>query len=153
MDYKYKAFISYRHRPLDQKVAVELQKLLETYKPPKNLEKRLKADGGVAGGTVSGAASGAASGTLQQSAKVSKNKHLAWRIFRDESELPTNSSLGKSIEEALENSEFLICICSEEYRESKWCNAEIDYFKKLHNNTTENIITLTVHGNPEEIFE
>lgn len=152
MDYKYKAFISYRHRPLDQKVAVELQKLLETYKPPKNLKKRLKADGGVAGGTVSGAASGAASGTLQQSAKVSKNKHLAWRIFRDESELPTNSSLGKSIEEALENSEFLICICSEEYRESKWCNAEIDYFKKLHNNTTENIITLTVHGNPEEIF-
>ena len=55
MDYKYKAFISYRHRPLDQKVAVELQKLLETYKPPKNLKKRLKADGGVAGGTVSGA--------------------------------------------------------------------------------------------------
>ena len=80
MDYKYKAFISYRHRPLDQKVAVELQKLLETYKPPKNLKKRLKADGGVAGGTVSGAASGAASGTLQQAAKVSKNKHLAWRI-------------------------------------------------------------------------
>lgn len=103
MDYKYKAFISYRHRPLDQKVVVELQKLLETYKPPKNLEKRLKADGGAAGGAVSGAASG----TLQQAAKVSKNKHLAWRIFRDESELPTNSSLGKSIEEALENSEFL----------------------------------------------
>lgn len=33
--YTYDAFISYRHRPLDARIAGELQKLLEAYKPPK----------------------------------------------------------------------------------------------------------------------
>ena len=36
-DYRYDAFISYRHLPLDMAVAVKLQTLLETYRPPKNL--------------------------------------------------------------------------------------------------------------------
>ena len=35
--YRYDAFISYRHLPLDMAVAVKLQTLLETYRPPKNL--------------------------------------------------------------------------------------------------------------------
>ena len=33
---KYDAFISYRHLPQDKAVAIQLQKLLEGYKPPKN---------------------------------------------------------------------------------------------------------------------
>ncbi|HJB89114.1 MAG TPA: TIR domain-containing protein [Candidatus Blautia excrementigallinarum] len=37
-DYRYDAFISYRHLPLDMAVAVKLQTLLETYRPPKNLK-------------------------------------------------------------------------------------------------------------------
>ncbi len=36
-DYKYKAFISYRHLEPDMQAAEKLQKLLEAYKPPKNL--------------------------------------------------------------------------------------------------------------------
>ena len=36
-EYRYDAFISYRHLPLDMAVAVKLQSLLETYRPPKNL--------------------------------------------------------------------------------------------------------------------
>ena len=39
MDYKYKAFISYRHLEPDMQAAEKLQKLLESYKPPKNLGK------------------------------------------------------------------------------------------------------------------
>ena len=39
MDYKYKAFISYRHLEPDMQAAEKLQKLLEAYKPPKNLGK------------------------------------------------------------------------------------------------------------------
>ena len=35
---RYKAFISYRHQPFDRKVAVTLQKHLETFHPPKQLE-------------------------------------------------------------------------------------------------------------------
>lgn len=36
-EYRYDAFISYRHLPLDMAVAQKLQTLLETYRPPKNL--------------------------------------------------------------------------------------------------------------------
>ncbi|MDO4863809.1 MAG: TIR domain-containing protein [Ruminococcus sp.] len=39
MDYKYKAFISYRHLEPDMQAAERLQKLLESYKPPKNIGK------------------------------------------------------------------------------------------------------------------
>jgi hypothetical protein len=35
-EYYYNAFISYRHVQPDKAVAIKLQKLLETYKPPKN---------------------------------------------------------------------------------------------------------------------
>ena len=35
-NYKYKAFISYRHLEPDMQAAEKLQKLLESYKPPKN---------------------------------------------------------------------------------------------------------------------
>lgn len=37
--YKYKAFISYRHEPFDKQVAEKLRKLLEVYHPDKNLKK------------------------------------------------------------------------------------------------------------------
>lgn len=36
-EYKYKAFISYRHLEPDMQAAEKLQKLLENYKPPKNM--------------------------------------------------------------------------------------------------------------------
>ena len=39
MEYKYKAFISYRHLEPDMQAAEKLQKLLESYKPPKSLGK------------------------------------------------------------------------------------------------------------------
>ena len=37
---EYKAFISYRHRDFDRKVAIQLQKMLETYHIPKKLGKK-----------------------------------------------------------------------------------------------------------------
>ena len=40
MEYKYKAFISYRHIAPDMQAAERLQKLLESYKPPKSLGKK-----------------------------------------------------------------------------------------------------------------
>ena len=40
MEYKYKAFISYRHIEPDMHAAERLQKILETYKPPKSLGKK-----------------------------------------------------------------------------------------------------------------
>lgn len=39
MDYKYDAFISYRHTDPDAAVAERLHQLLETYRIPKNIAK------------------------------------------------------------------------------------------------------------------
>ena len=117
-EYKYKAFISYRHLEPDMQAAEKLQKLLENYKPPKNMA----------------------------------GKGEKWRIFRDVSELQSSSDLSEDIKNAVENSEFLIVICSPEYNQSKWCLQEITRFRELHGNTNENIITLLVKGPPKEAF-
>ena len=117
-DYKYKAFISYRHLEPDMQAAEKLQKLLESYKPPKNIAE----------------------------------KHEKWRVFRDVSELQSSSDLSEDIKNAIENSEYLIVICSPEYNQSKWCLQELTRFRELHGNTNENIITLLVKGPPKEAF-
>ena len=117
-NYKYKAFISYRHLEPDMQAAEKLQKLLESYKPPKNLT----------------------------------DKKESWRIFRDVSELQSSSDLSEDIRSAIEDSEFLIVICSPAYNESKWCMQELTRFRELHGDTNENIITLLVAGEPEDAF-
>lgn len=76
-----------------------------------------------------------------------------WRVFRDVEELSAGSDLSEKIKRALENSEYLIVICSSETRRSRWCIEEIEYFKKLHNNSTGNIIPLLIEGGPENFPE
>ena len=95
-EYKYDAFISYRHLAPDKPVAEKLQKLLEAYVPPKSARDGQKA------------------------------KKL--RLFRDETELPTSNDLGGDIRQALEQSRFLVVICSERFEESKWCMQEVAFF-------------------------
>ena len=74
------------------------------------------------------------------------------RVFRDKTELPTSSNLSNDIKMALENSEYLIVICSKATSESRWCMEEIEYFKQLHNGNNSNIITLVADGDPEDVF-
>ncbi|MBQ3159735.1 MAG: toll/interleukin-1 receptor domain-containing protein, partial [Clostridia bacterium] len=50
------------------------------------------------------------------------------RVFRDQEELPLSSNLGEDIQEALDESEWLIAICSPRYLESRWCQRELEYF-------------------------
>ena len=76
-------------------------------------------------------------------------KHLG-RIFRDEDELPLSVSLSDSILAALEESEFLIVICSPGFRESLWCMREVDTFIRLHGR--DRVLCVLVSGNPEESF-
>ena len=85
--------------------------------------------------------------TMDNSRKFEK-----WRIFRDETELPTSSDLGGDIKTALENSKYLIVVCSKTTRHSRWCMEEINYFKSLHGGSTKNIITLIAEGEPSEVF-
>jgi len=88
---------------------------------------------------------------LLERVKVSKGEQ-SWRVFRDESELPTSSNLSDDIDAALRESEYLIVICSEALKESIWCLKEIETFKSLHNDTTDNIFTILVSGTPGEAF-
>lgn len=74
------------------------------------------------------------------------------RVFRDQSELPTSSDLDADIREALENSRYLVVICSPTYRDSKWCMRELQYFRQLHDNRNTYILPLLVEGDPQEVF-
>jgi len=118
-EYKYDAFISYRHLEPDKSAASKLQKLLESYNPPKS---------------------------------VMPKKFSKWRIFRDETELSSSSNLSTEIKSALEKSKFLIVVCSEKTKLSRWCMEEISYFKQLHNGSNSNIIPIVVDGKPEDVF-
>lgn len=101
-EYKYDAFISYRHCELDKFVAENLHKALETYELPKNLKEQLNIQG-----------------------------RTFKRLFRDQEELPLSSNLEDPILKALNSSKYLIVICSPRLKESLWCKKEIETFKKL----------------------
>ena len=49
-EYRYDAFISYRHSELDSYVAENIHKYLETYKLPKNIQDKL----GIKGRSIKG---------------------------------------------------------------------------------------------------
>ena len=72
------------------------------------------------------------------------------KVFRDQEELPLSSSLSDDIHEALEQSEWLICICSPRYLQSKWCLEELNYYIKL--GRRDHILTILAEGEPAESF-
>lgn len=72
------------------------------------------------------------------------------RIFRDREELPLSSDLAANISEALEQSEFLIVICSPRSMASRWVQKEIETFLMSHKK--ENVLTLLAEGEPERLF-
>ena len=50
------------------------------------------------------------------------------RVFRDQEELPIGSDLNDNISSALQESEYLIVICSKETPQSYWVLKEIETF-------------------------
>ena len=102
-EYKYNAFISYRHADLDKFVAENLHKLIETYKMPEAVVE-----------------------------KYNITDNNVRRIFRDQEELPLCTNLEDPIIDSLKRSEFLIVICSPRIKESLWCRKEIENFIKFH---------------------
>ena len=69
------------------------------------------------------------------------------KVFRDTDELPTSTDLGQDIENALEDSEYLIALCSEEYMLSRWCMREIELY--LGMGRKDRILPVLVSGTPE----
>src|SRR5689334_6418616 len=100
-DYRYAAFISYRHAEADRRWAKWLHKALETYRVPRSLVRQR----GVP-------------------ARLGK-------CFRDEEELPVSSDLSNEIDKALVASRFLIVVCSPRTPASQWVNREVERFREL----------------------
>ena len=115
---KYKAFISYRHKPLDLEIAQKLHRRIERYVIPADLRR----DG---------------------------EKKLGL-VFRDQDELPISSNLSDNIRQALDNSEFLIVVCSTDTPESLWCCREITYFLEHHDRS--HVLAILISGDPETSF-
>ncbi len=72
------------------------------------------------------------------------------RVFRDQEELPIGSDLGDNIKAALEESEYLIVVCSPRTPDSYWVQKEIDTFISLHGR--EHILAILVEGEPQDAF-
>ncbi len=72
------------------------------------------------------------------------------KVFRDQEELPLSSDLGKDIEDALDNSEWLICVCSPAYLESRWCLRELEYF--MEHRDRNHVLVLLTKGEPQDSF-
>ena len=119
--YRYDAFISYRHTELDIFAAENLHKMMEAFRLPGNVARKKK------GGRT----------------RIN-------RIFRDKDELPLTSNLEDPIKFALNESEYLIVICSPRLRESLWCKKEVETFISLHGR--DKVLAVLIEGEPEESF-
>ena len=116
--HRYMAFLSYSHQ--DSDAADWLHEELEEFKVPSRLVGKLTDQGVVP-------------------------KKLS-PIFRDRQELAASPDLGEEIEEAIENSRFLIVLCSPAAAKSRWIGEEIACFKRLHGE--DRILAAILEGEP-----
>ena len=73
------------------------------------------------------------------------------KVFMDRDELPATDDLSESIKYALQNSRFLIVVCSPHVREKPhWIENEIESFTQYRGK--KYIQTLLIEGEPEEAF-
>ena len=71
-------------------------------------------------------------------------------VFRDQEELPVSSDLSEDICRALDNSEYLIVVCSPDTAKSPWVSREIAYFLSRH--PREKVFTVLAAGEPGDVF-
>lgn len=81
---------------------------------------------------------------------IRKQGKCITRLFRDKDELPITSSLTNDIYEALENSDYLIVICSVHTKESVWVQREIETFLKTHHRSK--VLTVLASGEPYDVI-
>jgi len=105
----------------DEKWAKWLHKALETYRIPKRVAEKY--------GLTS--------------------RRLA-PIFRDRDELATSSDLSRSIIEALQDSAFMVVVCSSAAVRSRWVNEEITRFREL--GRADRILACVVDGRAPDVF-
>ena len=87
---------------------------------------------------------------IPKSIKEKYHKDKIERVFRDEEELNIGADLSEKITDAINNSDFLIVVCSKAYKESKWCLLEIETFLKTH--SYDQVLCVLSEGEPPTIF-
>src|SRR5581483_11221932 len=116
--FRFWAFVSYSHA--DQRWATWLHRNLEFYRLPRALIGRTSQDGPLP-------------------------KRL-YPIFRDREELPASTDLGANIKKCLQQSRYLIVICSPSSAKSAWVNEEVRFFQSL--GREDRIFSVIVAGEP-----
>lgn len=81
--------------------------------------------------------------------KDPEQKHLGI-VFRDRDELPLSNDLSEDIYTALDNSEYLIVICTQDTPKSIWVRREIEYFTVRHGH--DRVLTVLAQEPPELCF-
>lgn len=123
-DVQYRAFISYSHA--DRRVAEWLHRTLETYRVPAKL--------------------------VGMATPLGPVPARLGRFFRDRDELPAAGDLSAELRLALQQSMFLIVICSPQAAQSRWVNEEVRQFKLLHGKKrgdgTARVLALIAQGDP-----
>ncbi len=71
-------------------------------------------------------------------------------VFRDEEELVTSSNLTDEICRALDNSQYLIVVCSKNTAQSPWVSREIAHFLSKHDQ--EHTLAVLASGEPADVF-
>ena len=79
-----------------------------------------------------------------------RKRHLG-RIFRDKTDLGTNTDLTEELQRELDDSEYLIVICSPDAAQSRWVPEEISYFLLHHK--SDKILPVLSAGDPEAVYE
>lgn len=118
---RFSAFVSYSSK--DVAFVRRLHKSLETYRLPKHLRR-----------------------SKQDLFPPERLKPL----FRDLDELTASFDLTRAIREALEQSDFLIVVCSPSAAQSEWVGREIEYFRSLRGD--DRILPALIDGTPATAF-
>lgn len=84
--------------------------------------------------------------TVPAALRKDGKRHLG-RAFRDREELTLGTDLDEKIRNALDESLYLIVVCTRETPNSYWCGQEIDYFLSRYGR--ENILVVLADGTPE----
>lgn len=85
--------------------------------------------------------------TIPKDLRSGTEKHLGL-VFRDRDELAVNSSLTDEIYKALDNSRYLIVICTPDTPKSQWVPLEIEYFIAKHGR--DKVLTVLADGTIEQ---
>ena len=87
---------------------------------------------------------------LPKGTKTSTGKEKISRVFLDSGELEAAGDLSKVLQDALDNADDLIVICSPESKASIWVRREIEYFLQSH--SIDRIHTVLTDGEPIDVL-